>query len=196
MEAFRHLLKRVRRGPVLALVGAFVLFAVLVTTRPEREPLRLPEKSWSVAVMPTRTAEMQPNLELYAKVESPQDASLSAAVEADVLEVLVQDGESVPAGQALIILDDQDSQLELLQREADVQEIRADINLERQRLLRNRQALINEQELLALTESNAERVQSLYQGQAALAIQRGRFDGRAEAPAAGLHIAAAFHRRK
>ncbi len=162
MQTIKNILLRLRRGPILVLAGAFVVFALLVSSRPERPPLQLPEKSWSVAVMPARATDLRPNLELYAKVESPEDANLSAAVEAAVLQVLVQDGDSVEAGTPLILLDDQDSQLELLQREADVQEILADINLERQRLLRNRQALEREQELLELTESNAERVQSLY----------------------------------
>ena len=162
MGTLKNLLSRLRRGPILVLAGAVVLFVVLVSSRPQRPPLELPEKAWSVSVVPARATEIQPNLELYAKVESPQDANLSAAVEADVLEVLVQDGDTVAAGDVLMLLDDQDSQLDLLQREADVQEIRADINLERQRLLRNDQALGQEQELLALTESNSERVRSLY----------------------------------
>ncbi len=162
MGTLKNLLSRLRRGPILVLAGAVMLFVVLVSSRPQRPPLELPEKAWSVSVVPARATEIQPNLELYAKVESPQDANLSAAVEADVLEVLVQDGDTVAAGDVLMMLDDQDSQLDLLQREADVQEIRADINLERQRLLRNDQALGQEQDLLALTESNSERVRSLY----------------------------------
>lgn len=162
MGTLKNLLSRLRRGPILVLAGAVMLFVVLVSSRPQRPPLELPEKAWSVSVVPARATEIQPNLELYAKVESPQDANLSAAVEADVLEVLVQDGDTVAAGDVLMLLDDQDSQLDLLQREADVQEIRADINLERQRLLRNDQALGQEQDLLALTESNSERVRSLY----------------------------------
>jgi RND family efflux transporter MFP subunit len=162
MGTLKNLLSRLRRGPILVLAGAVMLFVVLVSSRPQRPPLELPEKAWSVSVVPARATEIQPNLELYAKVESPQDANLSAAVEADVLEVRVQDGDTVAAGDVLMLLDDQDSQLDLLQREADVQEIRADINLERQRLLRNDQALGQEQDLLALTESNSERVRSLY----------------------------------
>lgn len=162
MGTIKNLLSRLRRGPVLVLAGAIVLFVVLVSSRPQRPPLELPEKAWNVSVVPARAADLQPNLELYAKVESPEDANLSAAVEADVLEVLVQDGDTVAAGDVLVLLDDQDSQLDLLQREADVQEIRADINLERQRLLRNEQALVQEEELLALAESNTGRVRSLY----------------------------------
>jgi HlyD family secretion protein len=162
MGTLKSLLSRLRRGPILVLAGAIVLFVILVSSRPQRPPLELPEKAWNVSVVPARPADIRPNLELYAKVESPQDSNLSAAVEADVLKVLVQDGDTVSAGDELVLLDDQDAQLDLLQREADVQEIRADINLERQRLLRNEQALGQEQGLLALTESNVERARSLF----------------------------------
>ncbi len=162
MSVSGNILSRLRRGPVLVMGAAVLVAALLIASRPERPALELPEKSWSVTVMPATPASVRPNLELYARVESRQDASLSAALEADVMEVLVQDGDRVAAGQSLIVLDDQDAQLELVQREADVQEIRADIKLERQRRARNLEALVNENELLALTESNAERVRSLY----------------------------------
>jgi RND family efflux transporter MFP subunit len=112
--------------------------------------------------MPVRVSEIQPNLELYARLESREDADISAAVEADVLEVLVQDGDRVAAGQELLVLDNRDVKLELLQREADVQEIRAESDLEQRRLIRNRESLEKEGELLALTESNAERARSLF----------------------------------
>lgn len=162
MNRILDIAKRLRRGPVAILLGAVLVAAILIGTRPERAPVQLPERAWSVAVIPARPATIQPTLELYARVESPQDAGLTTAVEADVLEVLVQDGDSVDAGAQLLILDDQDARLELLQRDADVQEIDAQIRLENRRLVRNREALEKEQELLTLAEKNEERVRSLY----------------------------------
>lgn len=162
MTRLLDITNRLRRGPVAILAGAIFLAAVLIASRPERPALVLPEKSWSVEVMAAQPGEIQPTLELYARVESPEDAVLTSAIEADVLEVLVQDGESVTAGTPLLRLDDRDAQLELLQREADVQEIEAQVNLERRRLVRNREALVRENELLALAESTSERARSLY----------------------------------
>ncbi len=154
--------KRLRRGPVVILLGAILVSGILIATRPQSAPVQLPERAWSVAVMPARAETIQPTLELYGRVESPEDAELTAAVEADVIRVLVKDGDSVAAGTQLLILDDQDARLELLQREADVQEIDVQIRLEQRRLVRNREALDKERELLELAEKNEERVRSLY----------------------------------
>jgi multidrug efflux pump subunit AcrA (membrane-fusion protein) len=151
MKELRSLLARLRPGPIAVLIGAFVVASLLIVSRPQRPAIEIPEKAWSVDVIPAVPAAIRPTLELYARIESPQDARLSAAVEADVLEVRVQDGDTVAAGETLLVLDDRDVRFELLQRQADVQEIRAQISLERQRLRRNKEALLKEQELLELT---------------------------------------------
>ena len=162
METIRNFIARLRPGPVSVLIGAIVVAATLVVSRPQRPAIEIPEKAWSVDVIPALPSAIRPTLELYARIESPEDARLSAAVEADVLEVLVQDGDTVAAGDTLIVLDDRDARFELLERDADVQEIRAQINLEQQRLRRNKEALFKEEELLELTVANAERSRSLY----------------------------------
>jgi multidrug efflux pump subunit AcrA (membrane-fusion protein) len=162
MERLRSFVTRLRPGPVAVLIGAIAVAALLVVSRPDRPAIEIPEKAWSVDVIPAVPSAIRPTLELYARIESPEDARLSAAVEADVLEVLVQDGDTVAAGDPLVIVDDRDARFELLQRDADVQEIRAQINLEQQRLRRNKEALFKEQELLDLTVANAERARSLY----------------------------------
>ena len=161
-KTVKKLIQRLRRGPVLILAAALGMTVFLIATRPDRPAMDLPEKAWNVDVMPAKRAAIRPTLELYGRIESPLDASLSAAVEADVVEVAVQDGESVDAGQLLVVLDGRDAELELVQREADFQEIQAQISLERRRLFRSGEALTKEQELLQLTESNAERARSLY----------------------------------
>lgn len=162
MKQIKDFILRLRPGPVMVLLSAIAVAVVLVSTRPERPAIAIPEKAWSVDVVPALPSAIRPTLELYARIESPKDAQLSAAVEADVLNVIVQDGDRVEAGAELLVLDDRDARFELLQRDADVQEIRAQINLEEQRLRRNKEALFKEQELLELTVSNAERSRSLY----------------------------------
>ena len=162
MNKLKQVISRLRPGPVAILLAAIVVAVLLVTTRPERPAISIPEKAWSVDVVPAVPSAIRPTLELYARIESPKDARLSSAVEADVLEVKVQDGDRVVAGDELLVLDERDARFELLQRAADVQEIRAQINLEKQRLRRNEEALYKERELLELTVSNAERARSLY----------------------------------
>ncbi len=162
MKQIKALISRIRPGPVTVLIGAVLVAFALVTSRPQRPAIAIPEKAWSVDVIPAVPAAIRPTLELYARIESPQDSRLSAAVEAEILEVLVQDGDTVAQGDELLVLDDRDARFELLQRDADVQEIRAQINLEEQRLRRNKESLFKERELLELTVSNAERAKSLY----------------------------------
>lgn len=162
MKQIKALISRIRPGPVTVLIGAFVVAGALIMSRPQRPNIAIPEKAWSVDVIPAVPSAIRPTLELYARIESPQDSRLSAAVEAEILEVLMQDGDTAAAGDELLVLDDRDARFELLQRDADVQEIRAQINLEEQRLRRNTESLFKENELLQLTVSNAERARSLY----------------------------------
>ncbi|MGI9330914.1 MAG: efflux RND transporter periplasmic adaptor subunit [Gammaproteobacteria bacterium] len=162
MQQFLKLFRRVRLGPVTVLVAALLVATALIMSRPERPAISIPEKAWSIEVIPAVPAAIRPTLELYARIQSPEDSRLSAAAEAEVLEVLVQDGDEVAAGEVLAVLDDRDARFELLQRDADVQEIQAQINLEKQRLRRNKEALYKEEELLDITVSNAERSRSLY----------------------------------
>ena len=106
-------------------------------------------------------AERVPNVLLYGRVGSPRLASLSAAVAADVLEVAALEGQRVAEGDLLVRLDGRDAALERMQREADIAEIRAQIESERQRYERDRQSLANERELLALTQRAVERAEEL-----------------------------------
>lgn len=154
--------RRLRRGPLLVLLLAFGLAALLVATRPERPTVQLPERAWNVEVIVAEPRSLSPTLELNARLESPEDASLQAALAGDVLEVLVRDGDRVETGELLARLDDRDLRLELVQREADVAEITAQLQLERRRLVRNREALARERELLELAEKNAARARELY----------------------------------
>jgi len=162
MKQLKTFISRLRPGPITVLIGAFVVAVALIMSRPQRPNIAIPEKAWSVDVIPAVPAAIRPTLELYARIESPQDSRLSAAIQADILEVLVQDGDTVEAGQELVVLDERDARFELLQRDADVQEIGAQINLEDTRLRRNKESLFKEDELLQFSASNAERAASLY----------------------------------
>lgn len=150
-----------KRPPLLILAGAFGLAALLVATRPAEPPVSLPERAWTVEVMDVQRGELRPTLELYGRLESPQDAGVTAAVTGDVLEVLVRDGETVTAGQPLLRMDDREAQLTLLQREADVRDLEAQVRLEQRRVSGNRQSLEREEELLRLVERDAERALNL-----------------------------------
>lgn len=150
-----------KRPPLLILASALGLAALLVATRPSEPPVSLPERAWTVEVIEVLRGELRPTLELYGRLESPQDAGVTAAVNGDVLEVLVRDGETVAAGQPLLRMDDREARLTLLQREADVRDIEAQIRLEQRRVASNRASLEREQELLLLVERDAARALNL-----------------------------------
>ena len=91
----------------------------LKDTKPYPEPLVTQEKVWPVSVIDVRPSSRRPELTLFGRVESPRSANLTAALTADVVDVMVREGESVEKGQLLVKLDDRDSVLLLRQREAE-----------------------------------------------------------------------------
>lgn len=150
-----------KRPPLLILSGAFGIAVLLVISRPSEPPVALPERAWTVDVIEVQRGELSPTLELYGRLESPQDAGVTAAVSGEVIEVQVRDGETVTAGQPLLRMDDREARLSLLQREADVRDIEAQIRLEQRRAARNRESLDRERELLRLVERDADRALNL-----------------------------------
>ena len=66
---------------------------------------------------------------------------MTAAINADVEEVPVKEGQYVQQGQALVKLNSADYELQLKQRKAELAEIKAQINSEQQRYKSDQQAL-------------------------------------------------------
>ncbi len=145
---------------VLLLAGAGGL-AALALTRPEPGPLQAREKVWVVAVAPARPQTLSPSLTLFARVDSPRAATLTAAVNADVLEVMALEGREVHSGELLVRLDELDARLSLVQREADVAELKAELDSELRRHENDRAALVHELSLLELARRDVARAQNL-----------------------------------
>ena len=135
---------------------------LLLATRPDTARRPRPERAWAVEVIDVNRQAARPTLSILGRVESPQDAELSASVEADVVDIRVDEGTIVQADDVLIVLDARDVELELLQRQADVADSRAELRLARNRLTRNEQALASEEKLLTLAKTNFERAQKLF----------------------------------
>jgi len=141
----------------IGLGGAYYL----KSTRPAKQPLATVEKTWPVTVETLVKADISPNLPLYGRVEAPQTAKLSAAVEADVLQVHIQEGEWVIAGQLLIELDDQDYQLQSIQRQADLDDAKAQYQRQLSQHQHNQASLPTEQTLLKLNRNALARAEKL-----------------------------------
>ncbi len=148
------------------LIGA-AGFALLLMTKPRAVPIEPSEKAWLIAVEPVRVQTLAPELALYGRVESPRSATLTAALNADVIDVPVLEGLQVKQGQLLVHLDDRDSRLQLNQREAELAEIESEIESENHRYRMDLKTLDNEKALLQLAGKAVKRMQSLKKTQVA-----------------------------
>ena len=151
-----------RKPSTLIILGALALTVLLVATRDRPKPLERPERAWSVDVVPAIKQTLNPTLELFGSVQSPQNAQLRAGIDGLIVDVAVLDGETVDKDQLLVRLDDRDARLQLQQAEADLLEIEAQRKLANLRLERSRMALEKEQELLELTEARSARAEELF----------------------------------
>lgn len=149
--------------PFIIIITAVIIFSALKLTRPEtavREPV---EKSWLVEAVTAEFATIAPDITIYGRVETPRDASLKAALEADVEQVFVLEGDNVHSGQRLLQLDDTDVLLQRQQRQADIDEILAAIDSEKTRFKRDTGLLENQKQLVALADKAVTRAQKLEQ---------------------------------
>jgi multidrug efflux pump subunit AcrA (membrane-fusion protein) len=158
LSLFKHL----KPGkPTLIIGGTLLLVIILFATRPSDEPEMRQERAWAVETVSVSPATLSPTLELFGQVQSPQDAELSAGIEAVVVAMPVRDGVYVAADEVLLQLDDRDARLALQQSEADLKEARAQLNFARIRLDRSKQAYLKEQELLEINQGRAARADKL-----------------------------------
>ncbi len=159
----QRILKLVRRFAATTVVAAAVIIAfVLTLTRPDAPEITRPERSWDVGVRAVEKATLRPALELFGRVESNQDSVLSAAVEGQVLRAHVREGEAVDAGAVLVELDARDAELTLRQRQAELGDIEAQLELARRRLERNGQALERQSELTEIAAANFARAEEIF----------------------------------
>jgi RND family efflux transporter MFP subunit len=151
--------------PVLIIVLTGVVLAILQATRPEPPITEPQEKEWLVEVVSAEPVSEHPELSLIGKVESPFDSTLSAAVSADVAELLVREGDVVRTGDLLVQLDAREWRLYLEQRSAELVEIEAQRRSERNRHQADQDALAQERTLQQLADTQVERQTRLNQSQ-------------------------------
>ncbi len=152
-----------RRFLPLVLLGLAVAgFLLLRATRPVTPPAVAPEPAWRVQVVEVHPGRVAPHLWLYGTVEAPRRIELEAAVAAEVAQVPIQEGQTVVAGATLAVLDDRDLALILSQREAELRDFDAQMASEQARHVVQRDALLRERALRALTERALERALDLH----------------------------------
>lgn len=155
----RNLLKVVL--PLLILGTAFSAFSYLKNSKPEKIRPEPREKVWLVDTQLVQSQSQAPLLTLYGEVESQELVQAAATGSGVVQKLYVKVGDQVQKGQLLLALDPRDFELALEQKQAEVRDLKA--QLEELRLLHdnNEKALLQEQELLQLAQAEVQRMQRL-----------------------------------
>ncbi len=147
--------------PLLILALALLAFSWLLSSRPERREPRISEKSWRVAVVEVLPRRLSPQVRLYAVAEAEARARITAPAAGEVAVVAVQPGDRVEAGSLLLRLSPVDFELQLRQREADLDDLRAQLRDLEIRGRGERKSLQQEQALLKLARQELQRVERL-----------------------------------
>jgi len=147
--------------PVVIIALAILVFFLLKASKPATPASAQPEKAWLVDATAVNYQRLAPEVTIYGRVETPRDANLKAAIEADVTEVNVLEGHIVRQNDLLIQLDVTDVQLAVQQRQADLSETQALIDSEMQRYQRDQGLLANQKQLVNLADKAVQRAKKL-----------------------------------
>lgn len=143
--------------PIIAIIAGIGIHGALVATKPQAKQRTVTEHEWLVQSEIIQKNNHQPVLLLYGRIESPSLTQLTAAVDADVVAVKVNEGENIKQGVLLVQLDDREARQRSRQRQAELAEIEALIEAETARHANNQTALTLETELLNLVNDAVKR---------------------------------------
>ena len=155
--------------PLLIVAFGAGIFVYLNSGKSESPPLEQRSRPPIVSVQTIEKGSVAPTVRLFGQVETPSLVTLTAGIEADVTHVRVREGNRVEHGQVLVELDRLDSELAVLQRQADVAEIRAQLDSDSKRHAADRNALASEKILLEIARKEVERAQKLMNNRAGTA---------------------------
>ncbi|MAY43260.1 MULTISPECIES: HlyD family efflux transporter periplasmic adaptor subunit [unclassified Neptuniibacter] len=147
--------------PIVIIIVAIATFALLKMNKPKAASQVVAEKVWSVTTITAAPGLHQPSLSLYGKVESPRMSNVTAAVTAFVREVYTDEGRKITPNDLLIQLDDSDVLLTVQQRQADVDNLLAQIETEKIRYNTDLKALKIEKNLQQLSYKTVKRYENL-----------------------------------
>ncbi len=151
-------------GPLFAVLVLGLSIGGLIylqSTKPMAPVVQEEEKAWPVNVAPVVYDAHRPQLTLLGHVESPRVSRMSAAVEADVLEVYANEGQRIEAASLLVTLDPAETALTLLLREAEIEGLEAQVQIENNTNKATLAAIVSEKRLFELNSAGVEREQKL-----------------------------------
>ncbi len=147
--------------PLLILGVAIAGFLALKASRPDAPQAKPEERAWLVETMTVEPATLHPVLTLYGEVANPDRLSINAPLSARVATVPVEDGQSVTQGERLVELDRRDFQPALSRAQANLADLEAQIRELRAQHESDRQALALEQEIVQNAETALSRSREL-----------------------------------
>lgn len=155
-----------RSRPFLILLAAIGLFMWFQVTADAPVPAQVQNRAPLISVQTVARTTASPTLRIFGQVETPNWSSLTAALEADIVAVNVLEGDSVEAGQVLIVLDETDAALEMAERQAELREVSALMKSEDVGLQADMEALEAELMLLELAKKSVARMRALLDSEA------------------------------
>jgi len=154
-------ISRKTRTALMILMGGVICSALLIVTAPKHAPEIVAEKVWPVSTVVLAPSDMAPNLALYGRVSTPRKAHLTAALQASVSAVLVDDGQPVKEGALLIQLDDRDAKLSIKQAEAELSDADARVAQLRAQHVADKNMLALHQQMFVLAQRKTARYEHL-----------------------------------
>jgi len=160
-----HKLHPSRKVKVLLSIagGFFALFFAMFATQAQHNPNEVEEKSVPVSTVSMSPRQIQPELHLYGRLETPNTVTLRSAVTAYVNSVNVSEGANVEKGDLLVVLDDSDASLSVMQFEADLNDATASLSRVMLQQKSERSIFDHQKKLFALTKDKLSRQHKLYE---------------------------------
>lgn len=147
--------------PLLILVAAVLLFALMFVFKPGSKSQAVGDKARPVHVEVIKVGSQIGQLVLYGRVVSPRMSRLTSAVTAYVAETPVLAGTQVSKGQLLIKLDDRDAKNFFRQKQAEVDQLKAELKREGNRDVFDKKAMADEKKIIELRKKSLGRIEEL-----------------------------------
>ena len=147
--------------PLLVVALGIGMFVLLQVTRTPPPAVDVAERVWPVSTVEVSLGTHHSHVSLYGEVVAPGRVTITAPLPGRIAERPVMEGSRVEAGDLLVALDDDDIQPVVVQAEAELARIEAELEAQHVRFASDTEVLTRENELLANARQQVERMRSL-----------------------------------
>ncbi len=147
--------------PILILIGSVLIFYWLKSTKPQTPAEQPKARVWPVQVLDATSRSHQPEINLLGRVETPFEATITAALSVPVQGIHALSGEILPEKRSLISLDPVSLEILKVPIVSEIERLNSMLRAEKLQYQNNLSLLSYEQELLVLSQASVTRLQSL-----------------------------------